>query len=947
EYQGGQPITDMAAFMRSRYLEEYGGDVEVGDYDSDGDLDIYFVNCARKYEKQAANVLYQNDGKGHFTNVTGRAGVGNDGHGMHAIFGDYDNDGHTDLYVVNVGPNVLYHNKGDGTFEDVSQKARANEPQTGRKAVFLDYDHDNDLDIFIANDIDFPTKEGFDEAAEIPPSPSSSILFNGPVLTPQSNTLLRNNGNGTFTDQTDEAGLLVDRTGTHDAVIADFDGDNDIDLFTADAGRSAGDFDAGKSVEESESLSALGPLSKLFVNERMGKMKVGGQFTPALEMQAPCAVEGDFNHDGKPDLIAAQWSWPFLYTNKGDLRFDGERITKPWDRTVQGLGQIQVFDYNNDGWSDLLFASARHGYAGTLGLSAGTGPGMFTGVTEAVGLEGEFGWFAALATGDLDGDGDLDIVLSTRDRGPIILKNETETPANWIDVRLVGKKVNRSGIGSTVEIASGGHYQKQTAMTNMVHFGLGDLKTVDVVRVTWPNGQAQNVIRPEINKTLTIDEYVKVSASCAFLYTFNGNGFELVNEILGIGPMGVPMAPGVYFPLDNTELTKIESNQLVAKDGVYEIRLTEELREITYADQITLRVVDHPAALEVIPNEMFSHPAPEDKLFAVGDHRPPVSAVDHRGENILPLLYRRDGKFPTFPLVELYDGLAEPHSLTLDLGDLSGEENIMLFLDSWVYWPDSSVSMAIAQDPRYEITPLTLEVRDEQGRWQTAIESVGLPTSKGLVVPVDLTGKFICDDYRVRLSTNMRVYFDRIFVSTHDRAKRCRVTELPVKDADLHYRGFSRMSRDRFGFERFDYADAKPLGAWNPPKGYFTRFGDVTPLLATPDNMFVIFGPGDELTMRFDAAGLPEVPAGWTRDFIFYANGWVKDGDLNTKFSETVGPLPFHGMSGYPYRDSEAYPDTPELRQYIREYQTRPTRPTVGLLSSGHVNLSHFASAER
>ena len=185
----------------------------------------------------------------------------------------------------------------------------------------------------------------------------------------------------------------------------------------------------------------------------------------------------------------------------------------------------------------------------------------------------------------------------------------------------------------------------------MVHFGLGDLTGVDVVRVTWPNGIAQNVIRPKINEVLTIEEYVKVSASCAFLYTYNGTRFELVNEILGIGPLGVPMAPGVYYPLDDTELTKIESHQLAARNGVYELSLTEELREITFADQITLRAIDHPAELEVIPNEMFASPPPEDKFFAVGDHRPPVSAVDDRGIDVLPLILKRDGRFPTFPLV--------------------------------------------------------------------------------------------------------------------------------------------------------------------------------------------------------------------------------------------------------------------------------------------------------
>jgi hypothetical protein len=258
----------------------------------------------------------------------------------------------------------------------------------------------------------------------------------------------------------------------------------------------------------------------------------------------------------------------------------------------------------------------------------------------------------------------------------------------------------------------------------------------------------------------------------------------------------------------------------------------------------------------------------------------------------------------------------------------------MLYLDGWIYWSDSSTVMAISQDPRFAFSPLALEVRDAKGVWQIAIESVGLPTSKGIVVPVDLTGRFLCTDYHVRLSTNMCIYFDRIFTSTHDQAKRCRVTEMPVAKADLHYRGFSMMTRDALGFERFDYDDVSPTGSWSPPRGFVTRYGDVTPLLSEPDNMYVIFGPGDELTLRFEEKTLPPLPVGWVRDFVFFAEGWVKDGDLNTKFSETVTPLPFHGMSGYPYSASERYPDTPELQRYRREYNTRRTRPTVGPLSA-------------
>lgn len=880
--------------LRDFYAPLLGNAVSLADYDADGDLDIYLVNCSTD-ASQSANRLYQNQGNGKFVDVTAAAGVADAGLGFDAVFGDYDNDGHIDLYVVNCGPNVLYHNKGDGTFEDVSKAARVDEPQFGRTALFFDYDHDNDLDLFIGNCLDFaaPTRE-------------TQAVTALAALPGQPNTLLRNNGNGTFSDVTDEAGLLDAIEQTHAALFADFEGDHDTDLVIINDGA---------------------PL-KLFLNARLGRFAEGGSLTPPRAFVS-AAVEGDFNRDGHSDLVLAAGPMLYLYENDGRANFVGLPLTVSGEHPI---GSLAVLDYNNDGWNDLLVARAH-----SLHVLAGIGKSKFREVTQRVGLDKSFeatsnAFIADVAAGDLDNDGDTDIVVHTRDRGPIILRNEGGNRQRWLQIHPVGKKVNRSAYAATIEVAAGGHYQKQTVRNNPVHFGLGNLESVDVVRVIWPNGVAQNVIRPELGKPLTVKELVKVSASCGFLYAFNGQGFELINEILGVGPLGVPISPGTYHQPDCTELTKIESHQLVARNGRYELRLTEELWETMYADQFTLRIVDHPSDREIIPNEMFTAPPfPEDKFYAVKNDGVPVAAEDDRGADLLDEVTRRDGRHVTFPLTD-YDGLAEPHSLTLDLGDLSDASSILLCLDGWIYWPSSSTVMAIDQDPRCALTPLRLEVPDGQGRWQTTIESVGLPTSKGLVVPVDLTDQFPAGDYRVRLSTTLCVYFDRVFVATRDDAETCRVTERPVVEADLHYRGFSPMTRDVLGFERFDYAEVSDFGSWNQAEGLHTRYGDVTPLLAQPDDAYVIFGPGDELTLHFDATALPQLPAGWARDFIFYANGWVKDGDLNTLSSQTVAPLPFHGMSGYPYPESQSYPDTPEHLRYQRMYNTRPGRSTIGPL---------------
>ena len=192
-------------------------------------------------------------------------------------------------------------------------------------------------------------------------------------------------------------------------------------------------------------------------------------------------------------------------------------------------------------------------------------------------------------------------------------------------------------------------------------------------------------------------------------------------------------------------------------------------------------------------------------------------------------------------------------------------------------------------------------------------------------IVIVLAGKFPTSDHRVRIRTNMQIYWDQAFIAGDATASPVKVSTLDPVSADLHYRGFSRMYRKggRYGPYWFEYNDVTKESPWRPIEGTFTRFGDVLPLLKAPDDMYVVMGPGDEMTVQFDAASAGALPPGWRRDFLLYTDGWIKDSDLNTALGTTVEPLPFRRMTEYPYGPGESYASDPGRQMYLEEYHTR------------------------
>jgi hypothetical protein len=305
-----------------------------------------------------------------------------------------------------------------------------------------------------------------------------------------------------------------------------------------------------------------------------------------------------------------------------------------------------------------------------------------------------------------------------------------------------------------------------------------------------------------------------------------------------------------------------------------------------------------------------------------------VAAKDDKGNNVLPQISKIDQQYPTNFERLKFKGYAREHALELDLGqDVLSAKRPLLLLAAWIDYADSTSNLAASQ-AGVTITPPYLQVKNKRGEWQTVIAQMGFPAGLTKTMTVDLTGKFLCQDARVRIVTSMRIYWDQILVDVTDGKAPMRVTTLAPMSADLHWRGFPReLSLDAFGLKAYDYRTIDPIAPWKAHTGNYTRYGDVQALLLAPEDMYVITRNGDEMQVDFDATKLPPLPRGWKRDYLVYADGFGKDMDLNSARPETVGELPFHRMKSYPHAPGEHYPTDEKHLEYLRKYNTR----TVGV----------------
>lgn len=468
----------------------------------------------------------------------------------------------------------------------------------------------------------------------------------------------------------------------------------------------------------------------------------------------------------------------------------------------------------------------------------------------------------------------------------------------------------------------------QVVSSPEVHFGMGNRTKADVVRIMWTNGVPQNMFFPDSDRSLIEEQELK--GSCPFLYTWNGQEYVFVKDMMWRSALGMPLGimggkAKYAFADASEEYLKIPGELLQPKDGRYTIQMTEELWETIYCDEIKLIAVDHYADTDIYVDEKFAAPPyPPLKLYHVKKPLIPSSITDGKGNDLLHLLAEKDHRYVSNFQRAKYQGVTEMKDLVIDLGDIPDTENLHLFLNGWIFPTDASINVALSQSNNIQIRQPSLEVVNQKGEWQQVMESIGFPSGKNKTVVVDLSDKFLSRDRKVRIRTNMEIYWDHVFFAQDEEAA-VNMTTMTPTSADFHFRGFSRSFRKegRYGPHWFDYSQVSTDPQWRDLTGTYTRYGEVNELLQAADDMYIIANAGDETTITFDATNLPKLPEGWKRDFLIYSVGWVKDGDLNTALGQTVEPLPFHGMGTYPYGKDLQYPSDKKHLEYQKKYNTR------------------------
>jgi Tfp pilus assembly protein PilF len=798
---------------------------------------------------------------------------------------DFNYDFKTDLVLAGAGGVRLFRQDSPNAFIDVTAQAKLPKSvidgrYTGAWAV--DIEADGDLDIVM----------GASEGVPL---------------------VLRNNGDGTFLAIRPFTGI----DGIRGFAWADLDGDGNPDAAIIDG--------AGR--------------LHVFMNERQGQFRE--RALPAGLPLAKAIAVADANNDGILDLLVVQ-------DDGAIIRISDRNEGQSWDKAeiarvpnpgtnLAGEVRLHIADLDNNGALDLFVAPTKPGASPS---ASGAMVWLADDKNNFVRLDHPAGPALVFDAADLNGDGKLDLLGLSADGQPIRAVNTGSKNYHWQIVRphavqAVGdQRINPFGVGGEIEIRSGLLVQKQLIAGPQLHFGLGEQTEAEVVRVVWPNGTVRAEFGAKADQEIVTEQRLK--ASCPFLFAYNGKQMEFVKDAVPWGSaIGLRINTLGSAQIAATgEWYKIGRDQLVPHDGFYDIRITAELWEVYYYDYVALMAVDHPAGTEVFVDERFVIPPLKLGITTVATPHRIARAIDDNGQDVTDIVNTLDGRaVATFGRGQ-YQGVTRDHYLEIDLGEGAPKSGpLYLIAQGSIHDTESSVNVAITQGDRWRAHGLSVEVPDGNGGWITAQDNLGFPAGRKKTILFNLTNVFRPGTpRRVRLRTNLEIYWDAIEWAQGAPGVPLRTATLDATEADLHYRGYSVMHMP-VGAGAPEVPDYNRIEGtkqrWRDLIGYYTRYGDVRELIKNIDDRYVIVNSGDELSLHFPEQ--PPPPAGWVRDFVIVGDGWIKDGDYNSTFSKTVLPLPYHAKREYTttpgsLEDEWAYRHHPEDWQI---YHIRYVTPEV------------------
>jgi hypothetical protein len=712
--------------------------------------------------------------------------------------------------------------------------------------------------------------------------------------------VLRNNGDGTFMTIQPFRGI----NGLRQFVWADLDADGVPDVALVDG---------------AARLHVL-------INERQGEFRE--RPLPAQLGAVKAITAGDPNHDGVLDVLAVQADGAIVRVSFKDEKQGFEVAELLRSPATAAEVRLHIADLDNNGAADIYLAPVAAGApdAGAL-VWLGNEQG---GLTQLASRAGPARVFDAA---DVDGDGKLDLLGLAADGGAVQAINRSARTYHWQIIRpraaqaFGDQRINPFGVGGEIEIRSGLLLQKQLISGPQLHFGLGEQTGTDIVRIVWPNGAVRAEFDAKADQEVVTEQRLK--GSCPFLFAFDGKQMAFVKDAVPWGSaIGLRINTlGSASIAATEEWYRIGRDQLVARDGFYDLRITAELWEVYYYDQLALVTVDHPEGSEIFVDERFVIPPAKLAITAVAPPRKIARAVDDRGKDVTEIVRNVDGKAVYDFGQGQYQGVTREHYLEVDLGaDAPTSGPLHLIAHGSIYPTDSSINVAMTQGAQWRAQGLSLEVPDGKGGWRVANNNLGFPAGRKKTMLVDLTGVFTAGTPRkLRLRTNLEVYWDAIEWAPGKPDTQMKTTRIDPAVADLRFRGYSVIGRaDPGAPETPDYQRiAGTKQRWRDLTGYYTRFGDVRELLGKVDDRYVIMNSGDEMVLRFAAP--PPPPAGWVRDFVIVGDGWIKDGDYNSTFSKTVEPLPYHAERDYTKKPGRLEDEVP-YRRHPQDWQNYHTR---------------------